>query len=195
MLNKLFTHITLLINYLFWNCLFKKFDYGARVSLFANITGYNNIKIGRYSRIMSGVIVNSINGTITIGRNTIINEYTVIKPTKRQVVIGDNCSIQQFCKIIGGIRIGNYTRIASGCAISAFNHEYINKSVFIRLQGIIYKDIKLGNDVWIGSNVSILNGVQIEDGVVIGANSLINKDISSFSVVAGNPFKVIKKRV
>jgi len=37
--------------------------------------------------------------------------------------------------------------------------------------------------------------VQIEDGVVIGANSLINKDISSFSVVAGNPFKVIKKRV
>ena len=51
----------------------------------------------------------------------------------------------------------------------------------------------MGNNVWIGGNVVVLPGVTIGDNVVIGAGSVINKDIPSNSVAVGNPCKVIKE--
>ena len=54
------------------------------------------------------------------------------------------------------------------------------------------RPIKVGNNVWIGGNVVVLPGVTIGDNVVIGAGSIVNKDIPSKSVAVGNPCKVIK---
>lgn len=55
-------------------------------------------------------------------------------------------------------------------------------------------DITIGNDVWIGYGAIILSGVKIGNGSVIGAYSLATKDVSSYSIVGGNPAKLIKKR-
>lgn len=55
-------------------------------------------------------------------------------------------------------------------------------------------DTVIGNDVWIGENVTILPGVHIGDGAIIGANSVVSKDVKPYSIVAGNPIKEIKKR-
>lgn len=55
-------------------------------------------------------------------------------------------------------------------------------------------DIYVGNDVWIGSDAKILSGVKIHDGAVIGANSLVTKDVPAYAIVAGNPAKIIKYR-
>ena len=52
----------------------------------------------------------------------------------------------------------------------------------------------VGNDVWIGQNVTILPGVKIGDGAIVGANSIVAKDVKPYTVVAGNPAKIIKKR-
>lgn len=60
-------------------------------------------------------------------------------------------------------------------------------------KGLEYaKTIKVGNNVWIGGNVVVLPGVTIGDNVLIGAGSVVNKDIQSNSVAIGNPCKVIK---
>jgi virginiamycin A acetyltransferase len=56
------------------------------------------------------------------------------------------------------------------------------------------KHINIGNDVFIGANVTILDGVKIADGVIIGANSLVNKDIPPYAIVGGCPAKIIKYR-
>lgn len=56
------------------------------------------------------------------------------------------------------------------------------------------KPIEIGNDVWIGANVTILRGVHIGDGAVIGANTLVNKDIPPYAIVVGCPARVIKYR-
>ena len=64
----------------------------------------------------------------------------------------------------------------------------------IRNKGLEYtKPIKVGNNAWIGGNVVVLPGVTIGDNVVIGAGSVVNKDIPSNSVAVGNPCNVIKK--
>ena len=51
----------------------------------------------------------------------------------------------------------------------------------------------IGNNVWIGDKATVLPGVSIGDGAIIGANSVVTKDVPAFSVVAGNPAKIIKK--
>ena len=55
-------------------------------------------------------------------------------------------------------------------------------------------DTVIGNDVWIGQNVTFLPGVHVGDGCIIGANSVVGSDISPYSIVVGNPAKIIRKR-
>lgn len=55
-------------------------------------------------------------------------------------------------------------------------------------------DVTIGNDVWIGSNVIIMSGVTVGDGAVIGAGSVVASDVEPFTIVAGNPARVVKKR-
>ena len=56
------------------------------------------------------------------------------------------------------------------------------------------KPIVIGNDVWIGARVIILGGVHVGDGSVIGAGSVVTRDVEPYSIVAGNPAKLIRKR-
>ena len=55
-------------------------------------------------------------------------------------------------------------------------------------------DTVIGNDVWIGQNAVILPGVHIGDGAIIGANSVVGSDVEPYTIVAGNPAKVVRKR-
>ena len=55
-------------------------------------------------------------------------------------------------------------------------------------------DIIIGNDVWIAADAIILSGVSIGDGAVVGAGSIVTKNVSSYSIVAGNPARVVEKR-
>ena len=55
-------------------------------------------------------------------------------------------------------------------------------------------DTVIGNDVWIGQNAVILPGVHIGDGAIIGANSVVGKDVEPYTIAAGNPAKILRKR-
>lgn len=55
-------------------------------------------------------------------------------------------------------------------------------------------DTVIGNDVWIGQNAVILPGVHIGDGAIIGANSVVGKNVEPYTIVVGNPAKVLRKR-
>lgn len=88
------------------------------------------------------------------------------------------------------VTIGNDVFIGPNCGIYTAGHpiDYITRN-----EGIEYgKSIIIGNNVWIGGNVCILPGVKIGNNVVIGAGSVVNKDIPSNSVAVGNPYKVKK---
>ena len=57
-----------------------------------------------------------------------------------------------------------------------------------------FHPVNIGNDVWIGARVTILPGVKIGNGAIIGAGSVVTKDVPDFAIVGGNPARVIKYR-
>lgn len=96
--------------------------------------------------------------------------------------------------------IGNYTSIGKNCRVIIGNHNYcsISTSCFFNGMSVLKChdgfSCHIGNDVWIGDNVLIKGGVSIGDGAVIGFGSVVTKDVMPYSVVAGNPARVIKYR-
>lgn len=110
--------------------------------------------------------------------------------------------------IIKNTTIGNYCCLGWNISIGGGQHNYNNVSMYTdywykRTFGVsdfpegtaaTTRKCFIGNDVWIGAGANILGGVTIGDGCVIGAGAVITKDVEPYSIVAGVPGKVIKKR-
>lgn len=94
----------------------------------------------------------------------------------------------------GGVDIGSDVMIGPGCIIHSANHRFERVDTPIRLQGYTKASVKIEDDCWLGAHVIVLPGVTIGRGSVIGAGSVVTKDIPPYSVVAGNPARVIRSR-
>ena len=109
------------------------------------------------------------------------------------IEIGKNFYANHNLVILDGnkVKFGNNVFVAPNCAFYTAGHPLDYKE---RNKGLEYaKPIKVGNNVWIGGNVTVLPGVSIGDNVVIGAGSVVTKDIPSNVIVVGNPCRVIKE--
>ena len=84
--------------------------------------------------------------------------------------------------------------IGPGVVIYSQNHNYIQKEKNINTQGYNTAPVKIENNVWIGACSIILPGVTINSNSIIGAGSIVTKDVPSNSIFAGNPAELIKKR-
>ena len=128
-----------------------------------------------------------------IGKYTYGTENIKIKKwcNNWKVVIGNFCSIADNLTIFLG---GNHR--TDWVTTFPFGHIYTNE--FNTFNGVGHPssngDVIIGNDVWIGSGVTIMSGVTIGDGAVIAANSHIVKNVEPYSIVGGNPAKLIKFR-
>ncbi len=107
--------------------------------------------------------------------------------------------------IPSGVVFGNYCSIADGVKIFRANHPtdfFTTHPLFYNpIMGMQKKDnlnrpnLIIGNDVWIGANAIILPSVKkIGNGAVIGAGSIVTKDIPAYTIIAGNPAKEVRKR-
>lgn len=107
------------------------------------------------------------------------------------------------------LKIGNFCSIASNCNVflggnhrtdwvTTYPFGHICKKKFDNFDGSGHPstkgDVIIGNDVWIGANVTIMSGVHISDGAVIANNSHVVKNVDAYSIVGGNPAKLIKNR-
>ena len=109
------------------------------------------------------------------------------------IEIGKNFYANHNLVILDGnkVEFGDNVFVAPNCAFYTAGHPLDYKE---RNKGLEYaKPIKVGNNVWIGGNVTVLLGVSIGDNVVIGAGSVVNKDIPSNVIAIGNPCRVIKE--
>ena len=153
---------------------------GVGVSFGENLTiqGYHRITIGKKTSIMSGsYLYANDNGLLDIG---------------------DNCSFNHnvFLGAAGGeIHIGNDVLIGPNVVLRAAEHIFDNPDRPTRQQGHRGGTIVIGNNVWLASNVVVTTNVKIGDGVVVGAGSVVTKDLPAMTVCVGVPAKPIRKRV
>ena len=129
------------------------------------------------------------------GKEIDIYLYTHFNHIDR-MVMGDRVAINRYAwfNAAGGITIGNDVLIGPYAVIHSSNHRIPPKGQLIREAGHEEKPVSIGNDVWIGAGAIILPGVKIGDGAVVGAGAVVTKDVAPYSVVAGNPAQVIRKR-
>lgn len=109
--------------------------------------------------------------------------------------VEDHLIIGKFCQIATGVRFimngaNHPMHGVSTYPFKVFGGAWVKSSLDVTIKG----DTVIGNDVWIGNSVTIMQGVKIGDGAIIGTNSLVTKDVLPYSVVGGNPAKLIRKR-
>lgn len=96
----------------------------------------------------------------------------------------------------GGGRIGSHVMMGPEVYIYTQNHNFSRIDIPMDQQGWTEeKPVTIDDDVWIGARVTILPGVIIGKGSIIGASAVVTKDVPPYSVVAGNPAVVVKKRI
>ncbi len=144
-----------------------------------------NVKIGKSVQVGKN---SSISGGCLIGDYTFINDYTLI----------DACVIKvgRFCSISHNVKIGMrshpiellstspklYLKAKGVCENDYFEELTIDTHTFV------------GDDVYIGANAIVMAGVTVGTGAVIGAGAIVTKDVPPYSIVLGNPGKVVRYR-
>jgi acetyltransferase-like isoleucine patch superfamily enzyme len=116
--------------------------------------------------------------------------------------IGLGSTISSNCYLNGNIIIGKYCQLAGNIGIYSSNHPTNYITTFTSksfLNGILKTNsqngsVNIGNDVWIGHGAIILKDVKIGHGAIIAAGAIITKDVPPYSIVGGNPAKVIRFR-
>ncbi|MBC7485470.1 MAG: acyltransferase [Cytophagaceae bacterium] len=132
-------------------------------------------------------------GEFTLGDRSIIESYATINNGVGPVKIGSDVTIGISNVIIGPVQIGNHVILAQNIVVSGLNHGYEDVNVPIHQQKCTTKEIIIGDESWIGANAVIVSGVRIGKHAVVAAGSVVTKDVPDYSIVAGNPAKLIKQ--
>lgn len=140
---------------------------------------------------------------IVFGDKVTVGSYAIIRPTNLYggkpgvgLKMGNNSSIGPYSYIgcSGYIEIGNNVMISPRVSIYSENHNFGDVDIPMIEQGVTRSYVKIEDDCWIAANSIVLAGVTIGRGSVVAAGSVVTKDVPAYSVVAGNPAKVVKAR-
>ena len=113
-----------------------------------------------------------------------------------RIEIGDNSGLGINCVVPNGAIIGKNVMMGPNCFIVSVNHRYDDVNIPMNQQGVTSSmPVIIEDDVWIGRDVTIMRGRHIKKGSVIAACTVLTKDFPEYSVVGGNPSRVIKNRL
>lgn len=146
-----------------------------------------HIRVGAYSHVAGELSVVSPDGSIDIGEYTFVGEGTRIWAQNR-VEIGRHVLIAHQVDIHDTNSHSIYYQDRREDTINLF--QYGNP---VDWNKVVARPVKIEDDVWIGFKASVLKGVTIGRGAVVAAASVVTRDVSSFTLVAGNPARVVRE--
>ncbi|MBP7570676.1 MAG: acyltransferase [Acidobacteria bacterium] len=164
------------------------------------IRGFARIRAGRRVVLDDNAVLDArgAGASITLGDEVLVGRNSIVRCRGESLTIGDgtdigcNCIVATDSRLAIGkdVLVAAYTYIAAGG-----NHNYADRTVPIRKQGFTSRGgVTIGDDVWIGSHTAILDGVTVGRGAVIGAHSLVNKDLPEWAIAYGCPARVERSR-
>jgi acetyltransferase-like isoleucine patch superfamily enzyme len=141
---------------------------------------------------------------ITFGDRVTVGRFASIRPSGNYggeigegLVVGDNSNIGAYCYIgcSGFIQIGNNVMMSPRVSLYAENHNYAEVTRTMKEQGVTREYIIIEDDCWIASHAVVVAGVTIGRGSIIGAGTVVTKDVPPYSIVAGVPGRVVRSRL
>lgn len=155
----------------------------------------------------SAIFITSGDGEIRLEDEVYIGRDVELGAGTGKIIIHDGASIQDRCIIVGDIEIGRYCTISLNVHMSSGRHYYNFKpELYIRDQDTMVQanpvlaekhsqKVTIEDDCWLGINSVIMSGITVGKGSIIGANSVVTKNVEPYSIMVGAPAKLIKKRL
>jgi acetyltransferase-like isoleucine patch superfamily enzyme len=136
-------------------------------------------------------------GRLTIGEGTLLEPgcWLTLAPDAR-IEIGAGCFLNRNVMIAAheSVTIGDHTMFANGCFVGDAEHRYDDPETPITWQGFTSKgSVRIGANCWFGVHCAVTSGVTVGDRCVIGANSVVNRDVEGGTIAAGVPAREIRK--
>ncbi len=128
-----------------------------------------------------------------IGSNSTIEDFATVNNGVGDVFIGNRTRIGLGCVLIGPVTVGNDVMLAQNIVVSGLNHGYEDITQPISTQPCSTQAIVIEDEVWIGANAVITSGVTVGKHSVVAAGSVVTKNVPPYSVVAGNPARLLKQ--
>ena len=136
------------------------------------------------------------NTGITIGNRVFIGRQSAIYTKDGDIVLEDGVNMGMYCSVFSAsqVRIDRDVLIAGYTYVIGGGHEFARTDVAVVDQPRPSRGISIGPNCWIGAGVSILDGTTVGRDVIVGANSVVTRDIDDFAIAAGAPATVVRYR-
>jgi acetyltransferase-like isoleucine patch superfamily enzyme len=129
----------------------------------------------------------------SIGHDSTLEDFTIVNNGLGAVALGNHVFIGASNVIIGPVTIHDHVMTAQNVVMSGLNHGFNDVSTAFRYQPCTTSAIIIGEACWIGANVVITSGVEVGKYSIIAAGSVVTKNVPEYSIVAGNPAKLLKR--
>lgn len=128
-----------------------------------------------------------------VEKNVIIESFSCINNLVGHVHICENVSLGLHNTLIGPVSIGKNSIFAQNIVISGLNHTYTDILISIKEQKVTTAPIVIEENCWIGANAVVVAGVTIGKHSVVAAGSVVTKSVPPYSIVGGNPARILKQ--
>ena len=127
-----------------------------------------------------------------LGERSTVEDFCTLNNGVGDITVGSFSRVGIGSVVIGPVSVGNQVIIAQHVVISGLNHTYESVDLPIRQQPVVSQPVVIEDECWIGSNAVITAGVRIGKHAVVAAGSIVTKNVPAYTVVAGNPARIIK---
>ncbi|MEG1405263.1 MAG: acyltransferase [Alistipes sp.] len=128
-----------------------------------------------------------------LGARAQIEAYAVVNNGVGDVVIGEDVHIGIGAVVVGPVRLGSHAGLGQYVSVQGMNHGFADVTIDSDLQPVDCRPVTIGDCSHIGTNSTVVAGVTIGDHCMVGAGSVVTKNIPSYCVAVGNPARVVKK--
>lgn len=129
----------------------------------------------------------------SLGTRSTIEDFSTINNGVGSVIIGDRTRIGISNVLIGPVTVGNDVMFAQNVVLSGLNHGYEDIHLSPSMQKVETKPIVIEDEVWIGANAVVTAGVTVGKHSIVAAGCVVLKDVPPYSIVGGNPGKILKQ--